>query len=265
MAWVRLADDFADHPKIVAAGPLAGWLWLCGIAYCNRYLTDGFVPAAQVRRLADVDDPAALAVRLVDAGLWELTAGGYRVHDYDSYQPSAEVVKAERERNARRAAAFRERHTARTPVVTPVVPAIVTAFVRAPRTRSRSRSINPAGDPPCTPTPQPPSPQAGPGERPSRRRRGSVDVQDDVVAPAGPEVLAPPTDADRAPGTWPEPRSVATSCRRTPRNWPRSSCSAARQTAGSGCERRRAGAWWAGFGPGSRRRSATPATSTAVR
>jgi len=36
MAWVRLDDGFPDHPKALQAGPLACWLYVCGIAYANR-------------------------------------------------------------------------------------------------------------------------------------------------------------------------------------------------------------------------------------
>lgn len=109
MTWVRLADDFADHPKVIAAGPLAGWLWVCSLAYANKYLTDGFVPQGAVRRLADVDDPARLAARLVEVGLWTRADGGYRIHDYADFQPSAETVRAERERTAERVRTWRER------------------------------------------------------------------------------------------------------------------------------------------------------------
>ena len=96
MAWVKIDDQFTDHPKVVAAGPLAGWLYVCGLTYCSRYLTDGFIPEAQIRRMADIKNPAACASRLVDAGLWIRVDGGYHVHDYLEYQPSAEKVRADR-------------------------------------------------------------------------------------------------------------------------------------------------------------------------
>lgn len=102
MPWVKLDDMFADHPKIAEAGPLAGWLYVCGLCYAGRYLTDGFIPKAQVRKLADVDNAPELAARLVEVGLWEVVDGGYMIHDYTKYNPSAEQVKAERERNAQR-------------------------------------------------------------------------------------------------------------------------------------------------------------------
>lgn len=97
MTWVKIDDKFPDHPKVIEAGPLAGWLYICGLAYANRYLTDGFVPERQVNRLCDVDGVDELATDLVRVGLWEIVEGGYQIHDYLEYQPSAEKVRAERD------------------------------------------------------------------------------------------------------------------------------------------------------------------------
>jgi hypothetical protein len=109
MTWVRLDDGFPDHPKVDAAGPLAAWLYVCGLAYCARFLTDGHIPADRVARLAAVAEPLALAARLVEVGLWERTTGGYRVHDYAEYQPSAADVRRDRAATAARQAAWRDR------------------------------------------------------------------------------------------------------------------------------------------------------------
>jgi 5-methylcytosine-specific restriction endonuclease McrA len=110
MPWVRLDDQFSDHPKILRAGPLAGWLFVCGLTYCARQLSDGFIPRSMVRRLADLDNAGELAQRLVDAGLWEACGDGFRVHDYLEYNPSAAQVRHEREGNRERQRAFRDRH-----------------------------------------------------------------------------------------------------------------------------------------------------------
>lgn len=110
MSWIKIDDQFADHPKVVEAGPLAAWLYVCGLTYCGRYLTDGWIPDGQVRKLADVDKATDLADRLVDVGLWDRVDDGYVVHDYLDYNPSGAKVKAEREANARRQAEWRERN-----------------------------------------------------------------------------------------------------------------------------------------------------------
>lgn len=103
MAWVRLDDLAPEHPKFVAVGPLGLALFVAGLAFCNRQLTDGAIPAAIVPRLQAIDDAIAVADSLVTAGLWKRAAGGdYTVHDYLTYQPSRTKVLGERDANAAR-------------------------------------------------------------------------------------------------------------------------------------------------------------------
>lgn len=104
---MRLDDQFTEHPKVVEAGPLAAWLYVCGLTYCARQLTDGFIPAAQLPRLTS-GPVGKLAARLVAVGLWEPADGGYRVHDYLDYQPSRdEVEEARQQVSSARSAAGR--------------------------------------------------------------------------------------------------------------------------------------------------------------
>lgn len=120
MAWVRIDDGFAQHPKVVGAGPLAIALHVAALCYCNRNLTDGFVPRAVARTLLDweiVDSSGiihTLAVTsgmsgndvtsafvislLLDAGMWIESDRGYEIHDYLQYQPSSQDVKEQREK-----------------------------------------------------------------------------------------------------------------------------------------------------------------------
>lgn len=125
MPWIKVDDHFDEHPKMAHVGPLGWALWLVGLAYCNRNLTDGFIPYITARRLVswdflmprngseveqvwsvgintgmhgeDVDTPLVIDM-LIDAGLWEEVTGGYRVHDYQEYQPSKADVVAERQK-----------------------------------------------------------------------------------------------------------------------------------------------------------------------
>lgn len=117
MVWVRLDDQFPDHPKVSAAGPCGAWLHVCGIAYCNRHLTDGFIPAGVAHRLTNFDgidisrsrddlyehaNCESIARDLCNVGLWEEATGGYLIHDYLDFQPSKESVLNEREKAKRR-------------------------------------------------------------------------------------------------------------------------------------------------------------------
>jgi hypothetical protein len=123
MGWIRISDDYYDHAKFAEVGPLGIAVWLAGLAYCNRNLTDGFIPRATANRLIFIDGLGIYTSNfsgedatvedgikeLVASGLWVEVPGGYQVHDYLDYQPSADEIKAKRERNAFRQAQFRRR------------------------------------------------------------------------------------------------------------------------------------------------------------
>lgn len=115
MTWVRVDEEFARHPKVIEAGPLGMAMQVAALCYCNQYLTDGFVPEAVVPALINLD---GLGMRIwkgemvgggedaswelvmedvLNAGLWKKVTGGYRIHDYDKYQPSKAQVLALRE------------------------------------------------------------------------------------------------------------------------------------------------------------------------
>jgi len=98
MTWVRLEDQFDEHPKIAALSDTALALFVCGLGYCNRNLTDGFIPTAVGNgKLRYCDGNPVPAIReLVAAGLWEQVGGGWLVHDFLDYQPSKEKVLEDR-------------------------------------------------------------------------------------------------------------------------------------------------------------------------
>ena len=148
MAWVRLDDGFSDHPKLAALGdllPLAGWLYVCGLCYAARHLTNGLIPRTQLARLAgfnhlaympadgedtatyeDQIDPNDLAEALAEAGLWHRHDEGYIIHDYLKYNPSRTQVERKRVKNIQRQQVFRGKYRNAvsnahvTPLVTPL-------------------------------------------------------------------------------------------------------------------------------------------------
>ena len=97
MAWLKVDDRVRTHPKIVEAGPLAAWVWFCGICYCREHLTDGFIAdkmlATLVPGLASLNRAAA---SLVAAGLWHRGERGYQVHDFLDWNPSKADVEKQR-------------------------------------------------------------------------------------------------------------------------------------------------------------------------
>lgn len=110
MAYVQLDDQIAQHPKVLAAGAEAAWLWACAIAYCNRQLTDGAVPVAALSTLGVFRTPVRkLAATLVTVGLFEVDGDDFRVHDYLQHNPDKATVLARMKAAADRKAAYRAR------------------------------------------------------------------------------------------------------------------------------------------------------------
>ncbi|MEU5496119.1 hypothetical protein [Streptomyces griseofuscus] len=101
--YVKVHDGLPDHPKIIEAGGEAGWLYICGLAYASRQLTDGVIPVRLVPRLTDGSKPEASASALVRVGLWhegthdcprcpQPGPDTYVIHDYTEHQRSASEV-----------------------------------------------------------------------------------------------------------------------------------------------------------------------------
>ena len=109
MTWVQLTDDWTDNPKIRMISNAAQLLWIKGLTYCYRMLTDGWIPRSFVVELvgSECDKLTDELVNCVPpfgdytVGLWEPheSGQGWVVHDYLSIAPSAASVKAKRKRN----------------------------------------------------------------------------------------------------------------------------------------------------------------------
>lgn len=102
--WVKLCERIGSHPKLLAVGAEAAWLWVTSIAYANSHVTNGLLPKKALRAFFPTDDwtPTklrGLADRLVEAGLWEETGtDSWQIHDYPVYQAEAMSDRVERKR-----------------------------------------------------------------------------------------------------------------------------------------------------------------------
>ncbi len=95
MTWFKVDDSFHSHPKVLAAEPAALGLWVVAGAWCSANLTDGFVPDYAIPRL--LPGGVELAEQLVTCRLWRRAKGGFRFHDWASYNPSSDSVKTQRD------------------------------------------------------------------------------------------------------------------------------------------------------------------------
>ena len=89
MAWGKVDDNLAFHPKVAMAGNEAMGLWVRAMSYSCQQLTDGFIPAVIVQSMQG--DKAA--AKLVEVGLWIKVENGYQFKDWNEYQPSAVATK----------------------------------------------------------------------------------------------------------------------------------------------------------------------------
>jgi len=105
MGWVRLDDNFADHPKVIHLSDSAFRLYIESLCYANRQLTDGFIPNAVYTKLSKNDD----AQFLIEAGLWLEEPKGFRIRSYDEYQPTRKKVEQKRNEAKERLKRHRER------------------------------------------------------------------------------------------------------------------------------------------------------------
>jgi hypothetical protein len=106
MGWVRLDDNFADHPKIIALSDKAFRLYIMGLCYANRHLTDGLITYQIVSAWVG-DDPFKPSDELEDQNLWERRDKGFMIRSYTEYQPTREKVNKKRTEATDRLRRFR--------------------------------------------------------------------------------------------------------------------------------------------------------------
>jgi hypothetical protein len=96
MTWARLDDNFADDPTLLRLPRSVRLLYVEGIVWCCKHLTDGLLEQHVLRRVSDEPDLEAAAALLIQAGLWEAVESGYRIVDFLAMQPSKDSVEERR-------------------------------------------------------------------------------------------------------------------------------------------------------------------------
>jgi hypothetical protein len=97
MTWVKLDDGFFDNGTNRRLGADGRDLFVAGLCFCAKGLTDGRIPKADLGLvLASAQAKQRTVKRLVDAGRWVDGGDHFEVVDYLRYQPSREKVLADR-------------------------------------------------------------------------------------------------------------------------------------------------------------------------
>lgn len=101
MPWAKIDDNIFFNPKVFVISPEAKLLYIGGIVYASRFMTDGQITDADLPKLArmtGMQSNSILVSELVSSELWHETADGYQINDYLEYNPSREHVESVREK-----------------------------------------------------------------------------------------------------------------------------------------------------------------------
>lgn len=107
MAWIRLSDDYTDHPKFSNLSDGAFRLWHQGMAFCRKFKTDGLIPSATVKGFKAFSRKRAEELTAPwNAGenpLWlDVEGFGVKVHDYLDWNLSKEEEAKDADAAAKR-------------------------------------------------------------------------------------------------------------------------------------------------------------------
>lgn len=155
MPWVRIDENAMDHPKFVAISANAWRLWCEGMTYCQKHLTDGFIPRQGAKGMRYYS-PAAVTLLLASlvpgkGPLWHEAEGGYRVHDYHDWNDSRDHVLEERRKARERMDKLRGRspiRSAEQPIEQQTEPTVSTPLHTTPLPRSNERERTTVPDDP---------------------------------------------------------------------------------------------------------------------
>jgi hypothetical protein len=109
--WFKVDDKFLRHHKTLAAAQSLGGpkqlgrvaaVWLEAGLWVSENLTDGYVPSIAVDLFRTDAKPHEVMRACVTGGLLSSCDNGYRFHQWDHYNPSADAVKDKRERDRQR-------------------------------------------------------------------------------------------------------------------------------------------------------------------
>jgi len=100
MAWIRLSDDYNDHPKFARLSDGAFRLWHQGMGFCRKFQTDGVIPVATMRtwpayslkRRRELTTPWQAG----ESALWHDGPESVLVHDYLAWNLSKAEERSDR-------------------------------------------------------------------------------------------------------------------------------------------------------------------------
>jgi hypothetical protein len=105
MTWARLDDGCNSNAKLTVLTDAAFRLWVCGLVYAQKELSDGFIPESILKTFSVKRGIKGAVVELTTSlirgkqPLWHQVDGGYQVHDFLYWNERRDDVLAAREKN----------------------------------------------------------------------------------------------------------------------------------------------------------------------
>lgn len=119
MPFGRLHEEAAGDSKLLALSDAAWRMWGMGLIYCQKNLTDGFIPSGAIflwgvrsKNLSRVADELCTPQVPGKDALWAHAADGYLIHDYLQWNDSKDEILKGRAAGKERIRIFRERERA---------------------------------------------------------------------------------------------------------------------------------------------------------
>lgn len=93
MAWLRVDDRFASHPKVAQLSDKEFRVWMRTLCFCAAYQD----PSVDRIALSEVTGlTKAMVMKFSDLGLLDPSDVGHEIHDWQHYQPK-DATGAERQ------------------------------------------------------------------------------------------------------------------------------------------------------------------------
>lgn len=109
MSWTKITDEFLEDDTITDLSDRGYRLFVSGIVYCSRNLTDGVITAKGLNVLQAIVGYRVqkYAAELVAAGLWTESGGDHCVRNFLKFNRDAATVKEDRRKARDRMAKLR--------------------------------------------------------------------------------------------------------------------------------------------------------------
>ncbi len=111
--WIRLNDNFPDHPKAMGLTDKAFRIYITAMCYSGQYLTDGFVPRVAATKFANGD--IGIIKELILSGLWiddvenDVENDGFIIYKFLEFNASNETVSTRKDQLKAAKARYKEK------------------------------------------------------------------------------------------------------------------------------------------------------------